>query len=1606
MSNHPTAFFHQHQLALAFMQCAARALHDQQIDQEEHTWLETLLSITTGSARVDLLEADDGSDPPTLTGTLMFSDPGSSSRRVFLQSPIYGLEAFEDRSAADEALRHRITRHDSTLEATRVQGDVFVAQMNSYLSKRAKRLAHMAKELARLPALDVQIGDSPTTAGSTTAYNRALHQFWKTSTPGAKHLHQLASKAFAEGFYQDLAQARLADHSNPLLQLNPGWAPLQAPAPQCEKIHVRLGTEWVELAGAFTLSLRAQSAMLLYWPTSGLQSLSGEGALHVYLDALEAPMNLPLKYTRQWRASTSRAYRRQPIHQSVFVDRIDSIVTLQELNLAYTLSLASDDILAAQITVDDAINVCTLIDRRLGTLDPTLRWSRYVDTLESPAPPADPVFKPLLQNINQLKWLATERDAIYRASPGIRAVALRLLSPALAVFGGDHHAETTLLKPAVPARSGSGKLNLVDLLLQRVSGFSSAPISDKDTFTNLDGQRLRSLAPAALEQTLHHAAQVFVSHFAQQLQGSDSLCICLNERWVSVPALLRTNLEDGIRLEMLLHEYFKTTSAPLLHLLKQLLDKPLANQRQPLGGNSTRVSGLQLNPSPHTPGVRLKLALVIDQATSGEQPILFWSPLEGLKPYANLAALGSELITNLTTGPRPGRWQDLLPATQVGVWATWLESSDQSGLSISNWLIEGDPLDEIQAGLFKEQNETARQTLELALSGQDRPGTFGPLIDTLHTYDGIDEYFETQSLAFNDLHTRRVLPDWLNRATQADFEAFTALLRGTLETLSPQNSYLSGIPSINDFAREHLHARLGQDFVSSDIAPDDVLLNLKSFTAAPGPTGEIPSAIPAATLEAEQTLTEAAIDHFSKKLGALMSIRKADGTALPAGLTPDYVRRMIHELDIGSKYLARLNQDLSPENKQFSERRERFSTMASTMLRQSTLQHVLQDNWSRQALAWLDAILEMPDGLARQPVAGQHIIFSRLQLRATPDSPPDTVNGAYVICPALAGQGPLLLFTAYTPQDSMRLYPGRAELLAALHTDTGFQTQLLAHLEPHARRTYDNGGWVEPHLHWNTESSFDISPPTPHPAQLYIEPLTGNALAILFEDTIAHVKAIASTQAVTSAQAQWKNFTDLMTLGVEQASAFLPGRLAVLASLWQAKSWINAATDAARHSNWGKALSEFATALGSLASSRSTVEPKRPAASAIAVQQHAVLETARRLRSFERRDVALTNLAKDLALPIYRTGQTAYAAVEGRVYQIVQHDEHWHIFTGTKHTGPKIRLNTERRWVLDLPTGLYGGGIGSSKIDVLSSISAEVDAQVKATFTVKAKGMQQIRAADIIKARQITAARTLALHYLRTSLINLDGRTKTGSIPHTSEVIIKAAFDLPVAPSSLARRLRNMIADIYVDMLSTSMSPKTSQRYIVGSHKRSENTADAFVYRSDPQRRVFLADSFFNYLPSAYPVADERITGFYPRTHFQATVLIHELSHLNNATVDIAYLDAGAPYIDLISSPDPLVQAQAQGQLRVTQNRSLGPHTARDKLFKMNRNGVVSDLDNEAADALSMLLALTGTRTLEQARDVFYSDPIKRCDVMLANADTIALLVTKLGRVPFLSAVQ
>ncbi|NAT15817.1 hypothetical protein CU663_07110 [Pseudomonas syringae pv. actinidifoliorum] len=76
-------------------------------------------------------------------------------------------------------------------------------------------------------------------------------------------------------------------------------------------------------------------------------------------------------------------------------------------------------------------------------------------------------------------------------------------------------------------------------------------------------------------------------------------------------------------------------------------------------------------------------------------------------------------------------------------------------------------------------------------------------------------------------------------------------------------------------------------------------------------------------------------------------------------------------------------------------------------------------------------------------------------------------------------------------------------------------------------------------------------------------------------------------------------------------------------------------------------------------------------------------------------------------------------------------------------------------------------------------------------------------------------------------------------------------------------------------------------------------------------------------------------------------------------------------------------------------------NTDRSQLFKQFEDGAVRDLRRMDGNGKRTILHITGKSTLEDARDVFYSDGHKRADIMLKNADSVALLVTLLGRQRF-----
>jgi hypothetical protein len=137
--------------------------------------------------------------------------------------------------------------------------------------------------------------------------------------------------------------------------------------------------------------------------------------------------------------------------------------------------------------------------------------------------------------------------------------------------------------------------------------------------------------------------------------------------------------------------------------------------------------------------------------------------------------------------------------------------------------------------------------------------------------------------------------------------------------------------------------------------------------------------------------------------------------------------------------------------------------------------------------------------------------------------------------------------------------------------------------------------------------------------------------------------------------------------------------------------------------------------------------------------------------------------------------------------------------------------------------------------------------------------------------------------------------------------------------------------------------------------------------------------------------------GFDQGVHYRAGTLIHELSHLVLDTKDIAYLDAPTPYPDLLQDN---TAANLRNRLAIERlhNEGLSHRTPLSELFTVVENHVVRDLAPKDKAGFRAILRITGTNTLADARAVFLSDSVKRSEVMLKNADSLTLLILRLGR--------
>jgi len=348
--------------------------------------------------------------------------------------------------------------------------------------------------------------------------------------------------------------------------------------------------------------------------------------------------------------------------------------------------------------------------------------------------------------------------------------------------------------------------------------------------------------------------------------------------------------------------------------------------------------------------------------------------------------------------------------------------------------------------------------------------------------------------------------------------------------------------------------------------------------------------------------------------------------------------------------------------------------------------------------------------------------------------------------------------------------------------------------------------------------------------------------------------------------------------------------------------------------------------------------------------------------------------------------------VEGKVFAVAKRGTRWRIASPQK-LGPYLRQNTSKQWVLDrkAPTPQF------SLVSRLDTLAAVWDG-----MNIDARGMPQIRRIFPHKARQIDQALDQATSYAWTCFQNLQLLNNADDTDTPVHQLIKRFIDVQEVLPAHVEKLEKVVGDIFTALLDPSLRKAKSDRFVVGRAIQGAADTFAFIIPTDIQKRIYLAEKFFK---TGFAHYRQHLTdkNFPIRTHSQSIALLHELSHLVCKTEDIAYLDPGRPFVDLIGTASATAIA-LKDALTDVQNTALAKKTPYTRLFMTQDTDTGEWVDPgsttfENTDRVKAhILALTGADNLAGARDRFKHDSLTRLAVQLGNADSVAWLISHLGR--------
>ncbi|RON52536.1 dermonecrotic toxin domain-containing protein [Pseudomonas frederiksbergensis] len=1012
-------------------------------------------------------------------------------------------------------------------------------------------------------------------------------------------------------------------------------------------------------------------------------------------------------------------------------------------------------------------------------------------------------------------------------------------------------------------------------------------------------------------------------------------------------------LSTALRSELKLHALSRTLGAGEQAIIQAVLDTPIRQQRAALNGFLPDVFALALSVDNVAQPLNLASCFALtergglDPDHSGKT--ILWTPAQGFEAFPSLAPMLAELKRRLVNDiERPGLLENLQRSERIPG-RTYTLAPLQ--------LIHEDFLQHLQKPHVRLDNTGVEQVLASNLPTKLRTDLLG-LAALGAPRTGLQRATEIAQA----LITRQKIPAWLANASLEDQILHTELLAQYLNNAREDKDYLSGIRSLERTAHHELQKRLRAD--KHDIDPDNVQIQVSASATSAARTHLLP---------------DFALIHLQDLASLSFKPASRTNTALPAAIDETYIKNLIRELKPGEHQRTELNNAFADTNADANTRKKRFSQQLPWQLLHHAHSEKLQERLSESGFDLIRQIIDMPDAIARDAVAGTNAIIRPLELLGTAKEAAIKVPGVYLIGPKKDTTGPQILLAPYSPEHGVKEYENEGALLSELKTAGALQRWVLNSLMPSDQA--------------RLKSRLSA---TSTGASLASNPVKGSLFKQLFNDNALLLGRLLGCQSDNDRHSEWATIQRVLSEDLDQAFSFVSGKLAYPIIVWRSYRDIKDSAEDLQQHKWGPAVKAFIRGMAQLAMLRSSMENPEPAPGSTTPWPGIDITAPGRtqLQRHESTDVDLGTLTLDHTLGLYAHATTRqhYAPIEGKVYPVHKRGSRW-IIRSHNMDGPFARQDSSKKWVQDVDPN-------APRYSLLRRWKTWDT--VNQGMNVQASGMAEIRQLFPVRARLIDEGLDLATTYAWHSFRNLQLLKTAGIRVAPVHQLIRDFLDVPAVLPEHVTMIEKVVEEIFGALLDPTLRREKSSRFVIGAVKDDPENTLAFAIPADKRNKIYLTERFFlpkfdhyrNYMTDAsFPIS----------THARAATLIHELSHIVCKTEDIAYLDALRPFPDLIETSN-LRAIALKDALTGVQNKALSTKTPDAELFAIynDEDRVWENFGETAFEysdrALAHVLKLTGKDTLVEARSTFKTDATVRLAVQLGNADSVSWLITHLGR--------